>query len=61
MENTYSKLAMQEAQKFLEKYPDKKEDVQRLFQLMQDEINDGSSPSGEYESFIQSLNDLENE
>lgn len=56
--NEYSELAKKEAKEFLEKHPEHKEEVEGLFLLMQDEINEGGSPSSEYESFIQSIEDL---
>ena len=61
MENEYSKLAMGAANGFKAKHPELETEVNDLFMLMQDEINDGNSPSSEYYKFIESLNELEDE
>lgn len=61
METEYSKLAMGAANGFKAKHPELETEVNDLFLLMQDEINDGNSPSSEYYKFIHSLKELEEE
>ena len=43
---------------FLEKHPEKKEEVNDFFQLMQDEIEQGESEPHEIELFIGACEDL---
>ena len=52
------KRAEVEARKFLTKYPKYASEVRDYLSLMVSEIEEGSSPESEYQSFIQSLDQL---
>lgn len=58
-------MSIQQANKFrlsaIEKKPEKEKEINELYQLMKDEIEDGGSPSNEVELFINSVNELLNE
>ena len=53
------KKAAEFSSKFLEKYPDKTEELEELLDLLEMEIAEGGSPDNELELFLSSLDELE--
>jgi len=54
----YITRAIDYRRSFIKLHPEHKAETLDLLELMQSEIEEGGSPDGEYESFVQSVDDL---